>query len=228
MADAILQQEAEKKLGKYFLGRQEAYKDSPGQRPVVVLTEINTADDVDKAIFLWESNSSTYMKVMFMQTQGSTLTSKYQLIIYEIPTKIHESVIEFFAKSINAGIYSLDCDDLIEAIGTADCKRSDGQSTMQADKAYERPNGPGTDDTQLTFVIEVGWTQHLGPGTLQTSLLGKTKDWIAPGVSLVLAVKLYVYKGNQRPGMLVFMVTGDNRVVRVIQTGEYHLVRWSS
>ena len=66
-----------KKLGKYFLGRQEAYKDSPGQRPVVVLTEINTADDVDKAIFLWESNSSTYMKVMFMQTQGSTLTSKY-------------------------------------------------------------------------------------------------------------------------------------------------------
>lgn len=48
----------------------------------------------------------------------------------------------------------------------------------------------------VTVVVEIGWTQELGPSSAGNYiLLGKAKeDWIDIGVCLVLLVKLYGYK----------------------------------
>lgn len=185
MADTIWKpQGTDKELDKYFLDRQEAY--AKNLCPVVVLTEIKTADDVETAMRLWEDNGSTYMKAMFVDaTSASVCKSSYELVIYEIPTEIHEVVAEFFAAEITVCLYSPGCKNLIEATGRADRKRSVGESTMQPDKSYKRITDIATQKSTLTFFIEVAWTQPLGPSTLQSSLLGKIKDWNARGCQIV-------------------------------------------
>jgi hypothetical protein len=91
---------------------------------------------------------------------------------------------------------------------------------MQADKAYERNVGPPGWKNQVTVLIEVGWTQALGPVTNGTTLLGNVKDWFDIGASpLVLIVKLYGSTRNQNPGMMVALVTNEG-VIRVVQAGE--------
>ena len=215
----------EEKIRDHFLSCQNMYKQNADGEPVVVLTGINI-NEVDTAMRLWESNDATYMKVMLVDEvppQGSTVplawASTYKLVIYEIVTDIHEMVAEFLARPIIRHLEDLHCEDLIVSTGTADSKRAVGASTIQADKSYKRRTGFDAGELELTFVIEVAWSQKLGPSTVQSSLLGKTKDWISIGAGLVLAVKLYGYLDKDKPGMLLFVVNKDNRIVRAVQAG---------
>lgn len=209
-------------LDKYFQGRQKEYEEK--MVPVVVFTKVGAGADMETAVELWESqssqaSSSSSMKVMFTRLNPSTATC--QLVIYELNTEMHERVAEDLSFPISAYIASLGefMDDFIVTDGTADKKRSDGQGHFQADKTYTRSGLEAEDENDaVTMVIEVGWSQNLGPATNGQTLLGKAKDWIDTDVSLVLLVKLYGNKSNQKPGMLCSLVTNEG-VIRVIQAG---------
>lgn len=202
-----------KKLDQYFQRCQKEFEEK--MVPVVIFTGVD-ANNIEKARNLWESSRVTRTKVMFTRLDPSTATC--QLVIYELASELHEVMIEMLSHEINQYIDRLGCLEFILKVGTATYKRSDEGSEMEGDKAYKQWGGRQADG-RLTLVVEVGWSQDLGPVTNGKTLLGKAKDWIDIDASLVLAVKVYGSKPNENPGMLVSLVTGDG-VIRVIRAGK--------
>lgn len=148
---------AKEALNKHIKRCQKEYKHA--FVPVVVSAAIDV-NGIDTARALWGSSRDSHMKVMF--TRLDKTTSTCQLVIYEIATDQYERMAVSLAHKITRFIEDLGLWwTLLMELGTKDYARSDQHGAIQGDQAYENLRSPPDWNSEVTVMIEVGWTQNL-------------------------------------------------------------------